>query len=58
MEKQLGAMSLNDLLDKIENNLGRLGEGMGVDPTEILVEMDEASIRLKNAEKQEHAPKS
>jgi tetratricopeptide (TPR) repeat protein len=64
MEKQpnqalLGAMSLNDLLDKIDNNLGRLGEGMGVDPKEILAEMDEASIRLKNATiQQEHAPKS
>jgi tetratricopeptide (TPR) repeat protein len=52
------AMSLNDLLDKIENNLGKLGEGMGVDPKEILAEMDEASLRLKNAATQEHPPKS
>jgi len=63
MEKQpnqslLGAMSLNDLLDKIENNLGKLGEGMGVDPKQILAEMDEASYRLKNAATQEHPPKS
>jgi tetratricopeptide (TPR) repeat protein len=63
MEKQpnqspLNAMSLNDLLDKIENNLGRLGEGMGVDPKEILLEMDEASNRLKNAGALEHPPKS
>jgi tetratricopeptide (TPR) repeat protein len=63
MEKQLdqsliGAMSLNDILDKIENNLGKLGEGMNVDPKEILYEMDEASVRLKNAPTQEHLPKS
>jgi len=63
MEKQqnqvpLGAISLNDLLDKIENNLGKLGEGMGVDPKEILAEMDEASVRLKNASNQEHLPKA
>jgi tetratricopeptide (TPR) repeat protein len=63
MEKQpnqslLNAMSLNDLLDRIENNLGKLGEGMGVDPREILSEMDEASLRLKSSAAQDHSPKS
>ena len=32
----LHAMSLNDLLDKIDNNLGKLEEGMSVDPRQIL----------------------
>lgn len=63
MQKQtnsshLGSASLNDLLDTIENNLGKLGEGMSVDPRQILSEMDEASIRLKNAAAQENPPKS
>jgi tetratricopeptide (TPR) repeat protein len=54
----LNAMSLNDLLDKIENNLGKLGEGTGVAPREILSEMDEASLRLKSAATQDHPLKS
>jgi tetratricopeptide (TPR) repeat protein len=54
----LNAMSLNDLLDKIEKNLGKLGEGMGVDPKEILAEMDEASLRLKDSATLEHPLKS
>ncbi len=48
------AMSLNDILDQIEKNLGKLGEGMGVDPKEILAEMDEANLRLKSAASQDH----
>ncbi len=51
-------MLLNDILDQIERNLGKLGEGMGVDPKEILAEMDEASLRLKRAATQDHPPKS
>jgi tetratricopeptide (TPR) repeat protein len=63
MQKQsnsslLNAMSLNDLLDKIDNNLGKLEEGMSVDPRQILYEMDEASVRLKNSVTQEHPLKS
>jgi len=54
----LNAMSLNDLLDKIDNNLGKLGGGIKVDHIEILSEMDEASLRLKNAALQEHPSKS
>ena len=63
MEKQpdsslLSGMSLNEILDTIENNLGKLGEGMSVDPKKILSEMDEVSIRLKSASTQEHPHKS
>ncbi len=54
----LSEISLNEILDAIENNLGKLGEGMSVDPKQILFEMDEASIRLKNAANQNHPLKS
>jgi tetratricopeptide (TPR) repeat protein len=44
----LESMSLNDLLEQIDNGLGKLGKTGGVVPKSILLEMDQANSRIND----------
>jgi len=48
----LETLSLNDLLDRIGADLGKLGAGMKVNPMDILLSLDQARIRIEKSRQQ------